>query len=236
MRIAICDDEQCFVDEIANKISSYSIKNDIDFESEGFTSVEALRPNIDKFDLVFLDIRFGSQNVGIEWAKSLREENSDVAIIICSSLKDQLINGYRAEAIRFLLKPICETEIFEALDACRDKFEMRNKNLVIKSDFKEVLIPVSKIAYIESVSRRRKIVLVSKEEIFTGDNLSSIFDKLDKHRFKYTHKSIVVSLGKVDKVLSQTILLVTGDEIPISRQHIVEFKRELRRFMGGSLV
>lgn len=58
-----------------------------------------------EYDLIFLDIELGDYN-GIEIASKIRTYNRSSIIIITSSFKKYLIDGYKIEAKRYLIKPI----------------------------------------------------------------------------------------------------------------------------------
>ena len=233
MKIAICDDEQYFIEELKKVISAYSIRKNVEIYVNEFTCLEALMASTKSFNVIFLDIRFDGKNEGIDWAKRFRAEGNDTLIVLCSSLHDQAIYGYQAEAIRFLAKPISEHDVFDALNACASKLNTSSGQIAIKSNFANVIVSKSHIVYVESVLRKRRIVLKGNEEITTYETLNDLYNKLDKRRFAFTHKSFLVQLKMVDRIDSNTAFLTTGDKIPISKSVRAEFKYKLMEFVEG---
>ena len=62
MKIAICDDEQIYIDDIKKHIDFYSSQNDIDFDIHTFSSgADLLKSNV-KFDIAILDVEMDEMN------------------------------------------------------------------------------------------------------------------------------------------------------------------------------
>ncbi|MEG0648819.1 MAG: LytTR family DNA-binding domain-containing protein [Oscillospiraceae bacterium] len=235
MKIAICDDEAGFIAPLRKEIDSYAITRNVDVSVDEFRTTDELNPVCRNYDIIFLDIRFNGKNIGIEWAKKIRNDGNRTLIVIYSSLRGEAINSLHAEPIRFILKPVSTESVFEALDICCKKLAENDKQIHIKSDFDDVLISMSDIVYIESGQRHRKFVLYNGTEIITGESLKSIYEKLDKKRFAYCHQSFIVQIFKVRRIEQYTLYLTTGARIPLSRNLVTEFKYAILTFAGEQM-
>ena len=235
MRVAICDDDHLFITELKEKIVTYSIQRNKDIQICEFLSLDSPDLSPSDFDVIFLDIRFEGKNRGIEWAKQLRMGGINTLIVICSSLQNQLIHGYEAEPIRFLLKPVSKSDVFNTLDACYSKLDFQEKRISVKSNFADIFVPVSKILYIENLSRQRNIVLSTGISIHTYETLQKLYSKLDPEKFKFTHKCYVVQLSQVEKIEQNRIHLTNGKQIPLARNFSVDFKKGIMQFMEARI-
>lgn len=235
MRVAICDDDHLFITELKEKIVTYSIQRNKDIQICEFLSLDSPDLSPSDFDVIFLDIRFEGKKRGIEWAKQLRMGGINTLIVICSSLQNQLIHGYEAEPIRFLLKPVSKSDVFNTLDACYSKLDFQEKRISVKSNFADIFVPVSKILYIESLSRQRNIVLSTGISIHTYETLQKLYSKLDPEKFKFTHKCYVVQLSQVEKIEQNRIHLTNGKQIPLARNFSVDFKKGIMQFMEARI-
>lgn len=235
MRVAICDDDHLFITELKEKIVTYSIQRNKDIQICEFLSLDSPDLSPSDFDVIFLDIRFEGKNRGIEWAKQLRMGGINTLIVICSSLQNQLIHGYEAEPIRFLLKPVSKSDVFNTLNACYSKLDFQEKRISVKSNFADIFVPVSKILYIESLSRQRNIVLSTGISIHTYETLQKLYSKLDPEKFKFTHKCYVVQLSQVEKIEQNRIHLTNGKQIPLARNFSVDFKKGIMQFMEARI-
>lgn len=224
MKIAICDDEACLIDQLREEITAYAIQRNLEISIDSFPNTDALYPVCKNYDILFLDIRFNGENVGITWAEALRAEGNNILIVMYSSLKEEAINAFHAEAIRFIPKPLSKSDVYDALDVCCKKLAANDKQIIIKSYFDDVLITMADIVYIESTQRHRKIVLSNKLQIETNEALKSIYDKLDKKRFAYCHKSYIVQIHKVRRIEQYTLYLTNGGCIPLSRNLVSKFR------------
>ena len=235
MRVAICDDDHLFITELKEKIVTYSIQRNKDIQICEFLSLDSPDLSPSDFDVIFLDIRFEGKNRGIEWAKQLRMGGINTLIVICSSLQNQLIHVYEAEPIRFLLKPVSKSDVFNTLDACYSNLDFQEKRISVKSNFADIFVPVSKILYIESLSRQRNIVLSTGISIHTYETLQKLYSKLDPEKFKFTHKCYVVQLSQVEKIEQNRIHLTNGKQIPLARNFSVDFKKGIMQFMEARI-
>lgn len=79
LKIAICDDEQLYIDNIVKHLDFFSIDNNIDFEKSIFTnSFDMLASDI-KFDIAILDVEMDNMN-GIKLGEELRKRNPHIIL------------------------------------------------------------------------------------------------------------------------------------------------------------
>ena len=117
MKIAICDDEKIYRDNLIQKTDNYFKTTGIDdvvyFEfSDGN---DLMSSNID-FDLIFIDHKMKNIN-GLETVSHLRARGNDTHVIFVSSYKDIVFDSMIVKAFRFLLKPVSDDKLKEALDS-----------------------------------------------------------------------------------------------------------------------
>ena len=101
MRIAICDDEKIFRDQIKKYILEVSSDSSID----EYTCGDDLAGSESNYDIIFLDIEMPGIS-GIETAEKLRENGSDADIIFLTSHVEFVYEAFKVRAFRFLQKPI----------------------------------------------------------------------------------------------------------------------------------
>ena len=116
-RIAVCEDDAPSREFETTLINEWSKKSGTSVCVDAYTSAENfLFESEDKleYDLLILDIQMGKMN-GFELAKSLRQRGFEGALIFLTGIKDFAIEGYEVGAIRYLLKPLKEEELFKTL-------------------------------------------------------------------------------------------------------------------------
>lgn len=213
--ICICDDERSIREQLRKYIVQYSFIHDLEIDIIELESADQLYLCQRSYDILFLDIRFGNQNIGIDVAESLRTQGNTSIIIIMTFLKAMLLEGYRAEPFRFLLKPLTENQIHTILTACMKKLDRTVPYIRVMHDSHPSLIRADRILYICSKARRRQIVCTSNEIINTWQSLNELIKVLPAEKFALSHKSYIVNLDVVDLVKNGTILLTDGTSIPL---------------------
>ena len=156
MRILICDDEIHYTNAIKESIERWkritrndSITYDIFRSSEDM--LDSLR-NQTIYDLVFLDIQFPTELNGLQVATQLRMLNDQVVIVFVSNYDEYAIDGYKVNALRFLTKPISDSQVFECLDIAYRQWQITSSNSVIILETKQQIhrVAYKSIVYIES--------------------------------------------------------------------------------------
>lgn len=107
IKAAICDDQDIFREIMQEKIYRVCRDEGIEIEIDCYKSGNDLIENLKKdnfvYDILFLDILMNGIN-GIETAKEIRKFDSRMQIILCTSSKDYILEGYEVEAVGYFLK------------------------------------------------------------------------------------------------------------------------------------
>ncbi len=104
MKIAICDDEQVFIDAIKSRVSRVLSENGIDdFQIYEYSSGEELInvQTTEKFDAVFLDINMPDMDGRIA-AKNLRAISHDLLLAFFSSHDEFVYESFEVSPIGYI--------------------------------------------------------------------------------------------------------------------------------------
>lgn len=107
IKILICEDIERDKLHLHQLLDSFLLANKISYKIDCIENFDVGSNLFLEYDLIFLDIELGDYN-GIEIASKIRTYNRSSIIIITSSFKKYLIDGYKIEAKRYLIKPIDE--------------------------------------------------------------------------------------------------------------------------------
>ena len=224
MRIAICDDENIWINHIEEYIEKIkSIYKE--FECDVFTSGESLLSHYSKgniYDIIILDIEMNGLS-GIDTANAIREKDSSVIIFFLTSHREYVFECFRSSPMNFWVKPI-EYEIFKK-DIMRayEVIEQSDTYLKIIDNRKRIRLKCSSIIYIEN--KERKSWIYTTNGIYkTNKLISELIKKLDEKIFVRVYKSFIINLKYVHIITENELTLYDSDEkIPISRT----YKKEL---------
>lgn len=225
--ICICDDEQDIRSQLKQCILQYSFSKEIDIKVIEFTSADQLLQFSDSYDILFLDIRFGDKNIGIDIAEKLRLSGNNSIIVILSALRSMSLEGYRAEPFRFIVKPFSKEDIVNVLNGCINKLNRSVPYLQVTSDFQTEIIRTDRILYIYSQNRKRQIICIGQAAISTWQSLNELMSGLPGGKFAFSHKSYIVNLDLVDSVRHETITLTDKTVLPLGSHFKDSFMKAL---------
>ena len=186
----------------------------------------------DKIDLVFLDIQMSELN-GIEFAKVIP---SDCKIVFITAFEQYALDGFKANALDYLLKPVNYSEFIGAAKKALNWFEMVESSkqhkdseeyIIVKSEYKLIQIAVSNILYIEGLKDYVKIYLEdSNSSIMSLMSLKTLEASLPQDRFMRVHRSFIVQTSKI-KVIERNRIVFGKQYIPISDTYKDAFNEDV---------
>ncbi len=225
-KIALCDDEQMFIDGIKNIIEEYfNIKSEICQISE-FISGEELLKSTTEYDIIFIDIEVN----GIAFGEEIRKKNMIVPIVYIIGSDRYIKNAYKIHPFGFVEKPVRSQEIYIILDDLLRAAYSVKKIMLMGADG-EVLLRENEILYF-IVNGRHKINVGTKSgEITVKGNLCEIMEKLDKTRFFICHRSCIINLEYVKKIVNKyDIIMADGSFCPLSQRKKTGLLKALDRY------
>ena len=227
----IIDDEPLAADLLASYAKKTLFLNLIDVFNSAVEGVKAIREN--RVDLIFLDIQMPELS-GLDFAKILPKETK---IIFTTAFSQYAIDGYKANAIDYLMKPISYDDFLDASNRALDWFQTTHQAenastdrfIFVKSEYKLVKIMFDDILYIEGVKDYVKIYLNNDHKpIMTLMNMKKIEESLPKPEFMRIHRSYIVHMKKIDGI--DRFRVVIGDAVlPISDS----YKTILQDYLDG---
>lgn len=185
------------------------------------SAVEALVGLQDqKVDLIFLDIQMPNLN-GIELARVLDSRGANKPRIIFTTAYNQFaLEGYKVDALDYLLKPFNYEEFLHAankalsyaellqrstntapVSAAADEHRIEDDYLFLKIEYQLVRIALKDILYIEGLKDYVKVYLQGIEKpLLSLTSLKALEEKLPAKRFMRVHRSFIVSLDKINSI------------------------------------
>lgn len=194
------------------------------------SGVDALARIINNdIDVVFLDIQM-PELTGIELSKVIQGDKPKV--VFTTAYENYALDGYKADALDYLVKPISYTEFLRAANKAIKWYSHVNtpsvseptpESFFVKSSYKLVNVQTTSIKYIESVKDYLKIYTDSEEgEVLTLMNISTIEKYLPANTFVRVHRSFIVNINKI-KVVERNRIVFGNVYIPISDTYKEQF-------------
>lgn len=228
INIGICDDEKLHRDIISNMCKEIFAQMNIPCEISCYGNGKNLLVTKKNFDIVFLDIDM-PQMSGIELAENIFKCAPTTYIIFVTSHSEKMKDAFYVKAHRFVCKPIQSEEIYEALGSAVNEI-LSNEKILVDDDGAECYLKITDIVYIESL--RVGVAIHTKDNYYISkQTLKHYLSVLQEGRFCRIHKSIIVSLEHIDKIVEKSVITDTGDALEISRRQKASLYDAFHKFV-----
>lgn len=234
LTVAICDDEQYFVDRLDKSLNQYFSIRKIEAESSAFTDAESLLSAGRDYDLILMDLKLPGVD-GMEAITRLRERKQTSQMIFITSYQEYAIQAFDVDAVHYLLKPVTDENLYRALDKAMKRITKKDfKTLTISKGNETQIIRQRDILYCEVIDHKVYIHLpnISYDYFGTLENLQKQLDS----RFFRCHKSYIVNLTHVVSRQGDTVTVSGGGRVFVSRRKQQEFAQELLRFVRKAVL
>lgn len=235
-QIAICDDEQSFIQDLKINLERYAVDTDREFcffeFHDGIELIENYQPD---FDLIFMDIKMEKLN-GLKTAEEIRKTDSTVGLFFLTSLSQYVWKGYEYGAINYLLKPMKYGRLKMELDRFFSRYQGREEGyLSFSNDNGKYKVLYKNLRYAETQKRNVLLHFDGQEQVIYK-NMKEIASLLEAQRqFARCHASFIVNMAYVKSVENLEAVLTTGERVPISQPKRKEFMAKLADFWGDML-
>lgn len=245
IRAIITDDDIFTCEQLKDKIRLLVPQLEIiavcENSLQGIEAIKKLKPQ-----LVFLDIQMPGLS-GFEMLDHLDQNAFEVIFI--TSFNQFAIQAIRYSALDYLLKPIKDSELVEAINrfvnkkeslSLKSRMQNLNQNFNLKNvEELSIIIPtrqgernllVSQIIRCEADSNYTHFYL-NNSTVFTSSRTLKEYEYiLSEHQFIRIHKSHIINRNYVERITNdQVLVLKNNSTFDISRRRIAEVKKALNK-------
>jgi DNA-binding LytR/AlgR family response regulator len=193
------------------------------FEALDLLSKEAV-------DLIFLDIKMPELN-GLQLSRTLKKNQK---VIFTTAYEIYALEGFKADALHYLLKPFNYEEFLLAANKAREWFEMveqsrplddNNASIFVKSEYKLIKIYLRDILVIEGLKDYVKIHLQQSDKaLLSLISLKSLEEQLPESKFLRVHRSFIINLDCID-MIERNQVIIRDMRITIAEQYREKFSK-----------
>lgn len=223
----IVDDEPLALDLLEGYVSKTPSLELAGRCSSAFQAMEFMEKST--VDLLFLDIQMPGLN-GLDFTRSLKD---GPRVIFTTAFEQYAIEGFKVDALDYLMKPVSYPEFLTAVNKARRWFEKvekqpRNENkstIFVKTDYKLVQIELNSILYIEGLKDYVKIYQEGTDRpVLSLMSMKSLEENLPQKGFMRVHRSYIVNLDKV-RTIERNRIVFGKAYIPISENYKEKFQQ-----------
>jgi DNA-binding LytR/AlgR family response regulator len=234
----IVDDEPLALD----LLEKYTRKTPfLDLTMRCSSAVEAMGIlNEKKIDLIFLDIQMPEVS-GIDFSKMIGNE---IKIVFTTAFSEYAIEGYKVNALDYLLKPFNYEEFLRAANKAKEWFEFKESRpaaynrgsddfIFVRSEYKQIKIDLNDVIYFEGLKDYVKIRIINQPKpVMTIMSLKSLEELLPEKNFMRIHRSYIIALDKIELIERNQVIMNSNIHISIADP----YKKQFREFISGRSV
>ncbi|WP_127023644.1 LytR/AlgR family response regulator transcription factor [Flagellimonas beolgyonensis] len=212
-------------------LESYIIKTPfLKLQNTFPNAIDALENfNEEPVDLLFLDIQMPDLS-GMELSRIIKNR---AKVIFTTAFDQYALEGFRVDAIDYLLKPFDYAEFLGAAQKAHNRIlseyvsdttSPEKEFMYVKSGFKQLKIALDQVLYFEGLKDYVKIwVKNNSSPILTLMTLKSLEKDLSNDKFMRVNRSFIVGLQHIEEV-ERNLILINNTQITISEQHKAKFQ------------
>ena len=233
IKCAIIDDEPLAVELLVSYVKKIPF---MELNGKYSNAVDAMKGIAENpVDIVFLDIQMPELN-GLELSRMLPETTR---VVFTTAFEQYALDGYRINALDYLMKPISYAEFLEACNKALQWYKMVRQveepkateatSIFVKSEYKLLQIDLDDIRYIEGLKDYVKIYTEqSTHPILSLMNMKAMEQMLPASRFIRVHRSFIVAKDKIREIDRNRIVYDKDLYIPIGDS----YKQAFLDFLG----
>ena len=177
-------------------------------------------------DLIFLDIHLPKIS-GIEFLKVVKNKPN---VILTTAFSDYALESYEYDVVDYLLKPFSFERFVQAVSKVPSKITegvsskasiVENKfpdMIFIKSGYEHIKIEVTDIRFIQSDADYTEIITTERKYL-SQEPLRYWEGYLDSKKFVRIHKSYILNISKIQKIIGNQVHFEGNINLPIGRAY-----------------
>jgi len=220
IRCIAIDDEPLALQQLASYVKKVSY---LELAGTCQSAIEA-RKLLEKeqIDAIFIDINMPDLN-GLDFVRSL---DNPPLVVFTTAYSEYAVDGFKANAIDYLLKPFDLSEFKRADEKVKTQFELLNASQVsqvdeddamfLKSEYKVVRVNIKDIRYIEAMSEYLRIYTTTlARPVIVLLSMKKMEERLPAVQFMRIHRSYIINLKKIREVSKNHVMIDADTSLPI---------------------
>jgi len=231
IRIALVEDDRNYIETLKSYLKQYEKESNQKIRTTVFTDGEDIVTGYKAdYDIILMDIEMMFMD-GMTAAGKIREMDSEVVIIFITNMPQYVMEGYKVDALDYVLKPLTYFALSQRIDKAISRLHRRTKQYItigLKGGMQKV--DISRILYIE-VQDHDSIIHTLDGTFMTKETLKNLEDAIGSYAFFRCNKCYLVNLEYVDSIQNSDIL-IGKDVIQVSRAKKKEFMDALNDYIN----
>lgn len=218
---AIVEDEELFLKNTKSLLGDTFFERNVQVAFDFFLSGTEFLPMIEQhfhYDMIFLDIEMPEID-GISVCRRIRQIAPDALVVFISNKESLVFQTFEVQPFRFIRKNELKEMAPSLVDAIITELSKKEQHII---RFEEpgsgdvYSFDVSRIKYVEA--QRKDCHICTKDGDFSiRIKFMNLEQMLSSYNFIKIHRSFLVNSEEVNQIKKESVLLISGEELPLSR-------------------
>ena len=219
----------------------------LELQASFSNAIEALSYlNQQEVNLIFLDIQMPDLS-GMELARIIdgKRNSENTRLIFCTAYHQFALEGYKVEALDYLLKPYSYEDFLATATKAYQYFgkignipqstvsthqQPTADYIFLKVEYQLVKVVLKDITHVEAYKDYVKVHLKSKNHpLLSLTSMKNMEELLPKDRFMRVHRSFIISLDHIDSI-SKNVIYVGDQQIAVGDLYKDQFSEFVSRW------
>lgn len=237
IRCAVVDDEPLALGLMASYVKKTPFLELVGSYSSAVQAMQEMHDN--PVDLIFLDIQMPELN-GLDYSRMISPQTR---VVFTTAFNQYALDGYKVNAIDYLLKPISYPDFLLAANKAQEWFRLVEQSqqsekkenqdeklsIFVKSDYKLIRIELKNILYVEGLKDYVKIYEENTgRPVISLMSMKAMEEMLPADRFMRVHRSYIVQKEKI-RIIEHNRIVFGNTYIPIGDSYKQAFQDFLNK-------
>lgn len=231
LRIAVVEDDKTYAAQLKEYLVRYGTEKNQKISVALFPDGEDIVTDYSaEFDIILMDVEMTFMD-GMTTAERIREKDNEVVIIFITNMPQYAIQGYKVDALDYVLKPISYFAFSQRIDRALTRVKKKEATYItVAQKGGKKKLNVDKICYVE-VRDHDLIYHSTKGDIVTKSSMKETEDTLGGTKFFRCNRCYLVNLEYVEDFRGNDVT-VASDVIQVSRARKKAFMDALNDYMN----
>lgn len=215
MKIALVDDEQIYIEEMAGLCREFGAENRIDIELSEYSDGDSFLRSEEDFSIVFMDIYMNGSD-GVLTARKLRERDSGCILIFLTSSAEHMPEAFSCHAFEYIVKPFSPQRVKEVLSDAVRVIPYAEEYAELYSDRKTVRVELGNIVSAMTDAHYLEVALSDGTSLRCRMTIGQFSGQTNEdERFILINKGIIVNADYITDFENNCCILENGTRLPI---------------------